>query len=1383
MKRLVILLIACCCILTAHAAYLRNIPVTVTQPDGTVLQCFASGDEYFNYLHDEDGFTIMQHPQTGYYVYAEKRNGKLVATNIVAGAHNPASKGLEPYALISPEEWMARRRAWEAMDNRPKNRDYNPNHGTLNNIAIFIRFSDDDQFANSYSSIDNMFNDVSDDAVSMRSYFRAASYGAIEIPTTFYPGHNGETIISYQDSYPRSYFQPYNATTNPDGYQESERAEREFALLARAVTFINDHYPIPSDLNIDYDDDGYVDNVCFIVKGSVGGWNDLLWPHKWGLYGEDVYINGKRVWTFNFQLADATSYFNTSTMCHEMNHSLSAPDLYHYSYSGPTAVGIWDLMDGNATPPQHCGAYMKMKYGHWIDEIPEITQAGVYTLNPISSATPNNVAYKIPTSDPNQFYVLEYRDNTSKYEAALPGGGLLIYRINTSFGGNADYNPDNGIYDEVYIFRPGGSTSETGDLWSAYFSSDVGRTAFNSTTNAYPFLTDGTIDNDLLIYNITNAGSTISFSFGSSSDCEPPTNLQATLGNNMITLSWDAAANAQSYNIYRNRTLVGNTSGTSFIDANIPYGIYSYFLKSVDANGVMSTASETVTLTYVPDGSIFIAGNNSATNVFLPSYSYYNYSLTQQIYTAAEIGQSGAITSIALFNGGAEKTRSFDLYMKSTTKSAFSGATDWETVSDADKVFSGSVVMKADQWNVITLDTPFPYDGTSNLLLVADDNSGSWSNSPHMGCLVFDAPNQAIRVYSDDVNYDPAAPTSYSGTVLGVKNQLLLTMGTPDPVNITVSADPAEGGSVSGDGVYDFNDTCTLTATPNDDYLFLYWSCNGAVVSNAPTYAFVVTQDADYVAHFETKGIVLGDGTETNKFLPSYSYYNYSLTQQIYTASEIGTGGYIKRLSFFNDGGEKTRSLDVYLVHTDKTVFDSKTDWITVTDDDLVFSGSVTMVPGQWMTLSFDTPFIYDGVSNLAVVVDDNTGEWTNPPHMACRVYNAEGNQTLRVYNDDVNYEPSNPASYNGTLMSVKNQIVLKIETEMDLVLGEGTETNQYLPSFSYYKYTLSQQIYNASEIGMGCFITQLSFYNEGDTETRIYDIYMAHTDKTVFENVTDWMTVSADDLVFSGTMTMTPGEWTTFDLDTPFEYNGVSNLAIIVDDNTGSWTGSPHMACRVYNGEGNQAIRIYNDNTNYDPYNPPDYNGTLLSVKNQIKLVVAHHIQNAVTQTVALAEGWNWWSTNVDITLDDLKAALVEALGNTSITINSQHDGSTTYYGTMWRGSLSSLDVTQMYLIKTESDCEITLTGLPLNPSEHSVTILNGYTWMGFPMSTGMAVGDAFAGFAVGGDILSGQVSFANYTGTMWRGLLNTLEPGKGYMYKSSVTGDRVFTFPINTK
>ena len=1401
----------CLCIINVHAAYLRNIPMTLSQPDGTVLQCFASGDEFFNYLHDKDGYTIIQHPQTGYYVYAEKRDGELVATNYIAGVHDPASKGLEPYALISPKEWMSRRRAWEVPDERPQNRDYIPNHGTLNNISIFIRFSDDGQFTNSYSSIDNMFNDVSENAVSLRSYFRAASYNAIEIPTTFYPGHNGETIISYQDTYPRSYFQPYNASTNTNGYQDDdERRDREFALLNRAVTYVNDNYPVPSNLDIDYDGDGYVDNVCFIVKGSVGAWGSLLWPHKWALYDRSVYINGKRVWTFNFQLADATSYFNTSTMCHEMNHSLGAPDLYHYYYgTSVSPVGPWDLMENNATPPQHCGAYMKMKYGHWIDEIPEITQAGTYTLNPISSPTPTDVAYKIPTDDPNQFYVLEYRDNTSLFETALPGKGLLIYRINTSFSGNADYNPDEGVYDEVYLFRPGGSLSENGNLYNAHFSSDVGRTEFSASTSAYPFFTDGTPDPNFRIYDITSAGNTISFTY----------------------------------------------------DANVDLDDY-----------------------------IYIGDEGTTTSRYLPSYSFYNYSLTQQIYTADEIGTAGTIHSIAFYNGGAAKTRSYDFYLVATEKNTFESNADWVAVTEVNKVFSGEVTMSAENWTRITFDIPFAYDGISNLILVADDNSGDWTGSPHMSCRVFDAPSQAIRVYSDDTNYDPLAPESYSGTVLDVKNQIMIQISAPSGETFVIGDEgtttnnylpsyslynysltqqiyTAEeigtsgiinsigffNGGATKTRIYDFylvatdkdtfeSNTDWVAVTNSDkvfsgvvtmsagnwttivfDKPFVYdgltnliliaddnsgeWTGSPLMscrVFDAPSQAIRVYSDGtnydplapdgysgtvvslknQIMMHMEGAGelFVIGDGgTTTNNYLPSYSYFNYALTQQIYTAEEIGTSGIISSIAFYNGGAEKTRTYNFYLVATDKDSFENNTDWVTVTDADKVFSGEVNMAANVWTMIAFDKPFVYDGTSNLVLVADDNTGSWTNSPHMSCRVFTAPS-QAIRIYSDGTDYDPSTPENYSGTVVSMKNQVMMHIENagELHVIGDEGSSTSNYLPSYSYYNYSLTQQIYTANEIGTAGTIHSIAFYNGGAEKTRTYDFYLVATNKNAFSGSTDWVAVTDADKVFSGEVTMSVGNWTLITFDTPFVYDGTSNLILVADDNTGSWTNSPHMSCRMF-AASNQSIRIYSDGTNYDPSSPSGYNGSVLNVKNQIVLGIT---PSTMQQTFTLTQGWNWWSSNINITLDDLKDALVEALPGTSITIKSQSNGSATYTGSIWRGTLNSLDVKEMYKINVTADCEIAMVGTPVNPAEHPVSITSGINWIAFPLNASMTLSEAFDGFAVNGDMVKAQTGSATYTNGQWRGSnLSTLVPGMGYAYKSNVSGNRTFTFPISAK
>ena len=166
--------------------------------------------------------------------------------------------------------------------------------------------------------------------------------------------------------------------------------------------------------------------------------------------------------------------------------------------------------------------------------------------------------------------------------------------------------------------------------------------------------------------------------------------------------------------------------------------------------------------------------------------------------------------------------------------------------------------------------------------------------------------------------------------------------------------------------------------------------------------------------------------------------------------------------------------------------------------------------------------------------------------------------------------------------------------------------------------------------------------------------------------------------------------------------------------------------------------------------------------------------------QIVELSEGSNWWSTYIDINLNQLQDALVEALGNTAITIKSRTKN--TAYNPVthqWRGTLTSLDVEQMYMISVSMDCEITLSGNLVNPAEHPATISNGSNWMAFPINESMSVGNAFAGFATNGDKVKSRNNNTQYLGGSWRGALNTLEPGRGYMYISNSQGTRTFTFP----
>ena len=436
---------------------------------------------------------------------------------------------------------------------------------------------------------------------------------------------------------------------------------------------------------------------------------------------------------------------------------------------------------------------------------------------------------------------------------------------------------------------------------------------------------------------------------------------------------------------------------------------------------------------------VMISGSTTTKSEYLPCYSYYKYSLTEQIYTSAELGGAGLITSIAFYNEGSTQTRNLDFYLKSTTKSSFTSGSNWIAVSASDKVFSGSVTMTANEWTTITFTTPFLYDGNSNVVLAVDDNTGSYVTSNQMACRVFNTTGtQAIYVYSDNTNYNPSSSSLGSGYTATAKNQLIVTKASAEPSTITLSANPAEAGTVTGGGVYEFGETCTVTATANPGYFFTGWMENGEVVATTLEYCFKVSADRELVATFQ-EGFMIGDGgTAMNNNLPSYSGKEYAMTQQIYTAAEIGTAGTITAIAFYNTGAVTARSYDMYLVHTDKTSFSSAKDWITVSADDKVFSGTVTMAKDTWTTFTLDIPFEYDGTSNLALVMDDNTGEKTSSSHLNFRVYATDIRQALYVQGSDTNFDPQNPptesyaANLNNTLKK-KNQLLLTITPTLAL--------------------------------------------------------------------------------------------------------------------------------------------------------------------------------------------------------------------------------------------------------------------------------------------------------------------------------------------------------------
>ena len=336
----------------------------------------------------------------------------------------------------------------------------------LTNLVVFVRFADDAEINRPLAPIDSMFNGRTPGYLSVYNFYDVMTYGRIHYNTVYTNNVQNGVIISYQDSYPRGYFEPY--------------------------------------------------------KGGTGAWASILWPHMeffpYDSLDYEPRINGLKLNTFNFEFEGSVSYFTPHVFRHEMGHSLSLPDLYHYiNYQDVTPAGDWDMMCSN-TGNNHTAAIFKNKILHVSDDPIEITESGDYTLLSVGSSPSRNCYYIKSHIDPTQWYVLEYRSRNDLFDESIPGSGLIVARWNDTVPLNYEGLYTNGFFDfynrahQYWIFRPGSSSDiENGLIDRAHFSQLVGRTSFGPTTDPHPYLTDGTPETCFKITGIYDHGDSLTF--------------------------------------------------------------------------------------------------------------------------------------------------------------------------------------------------------------------------------------------------------------------------------------------------------------------------------------------------------------------------------------------------------------------------------------------------------------------------------------------------------------------------------------------------------------------------------------------------------------------------------------------------------------------------------------------------------------------------------------------------------------------------------------------------------------------------------------------------------------------------------------------------------
>ena len=154
------------------------------------------------------------------------------------------------------------------------------------------------------------------------------------------------------------------------------------------------------------------------------------------------------------------------------------------------------------------------------------------------------------------------------------------------------------------------------------------------------------------------------------------------------------------------------------------------------------------------------------------------------------------------------------------------------------------------------------------------------------------------------------------------------------------------------------------------------------------------------------------------------------------------------------------------------------------------------------------------------------------------------------------------------------------------------------------------------------------------------------------------------------------------------------------------------------------------------------------------------------IDQSIDLAEGWNWISTNVatevSTFLDPIKDKTSRLVSQTQELINDAE------YGLV--GGLQTMEVTAGYKLKMEEEAIANLTGNFADPSATTVQLYKGWNWIGYVPMVALPVETALENLqATAGDKLVCKDEFAEYDGNAWVPAGIMMQPGEGYMYKSA--------------
>ncbi len=180
--------------------------------------------------------------------------------------------------------------------------------------------------------------------------------------------------------------------------------------------------------------------------------------------------------------------------------------------------------------------------------------------------------------------------------------------------------------------------------------------------------------------------------------------------------------------------------------------------------------------------------------------------------------------------------------------------------------------------------------------------------------------------------------------------------------------------------------------------------------------------------------------------------------------------------------------------------------------------------------------------------------------------------------------------------------------------------------------------------------------------------------------------------------------------------------------------------------------------------------------------------------QTFDLKEGWNWVSFNVaSEKLFDLNTLLGGLpWQNGDVLTEMSGNVTMTYKNGTWlaTGDVKKLRISPRkgYAIKVAQDIQFPVGGSIIKSEDtRTITVSNGWNGIGYTPILNLSVETALSDYydnATPGDIIKSHSEFAYFTKTggtgRWRGNLQYMKPGEGYMLLRKAEGEASFRYPF---